>query len=124
MALGWSRSRNTTAPSSHSMRPSESPTRRKGYVLPPKQTLEQEARDYRSSVTQRKLDAATGQKLFQQLLGTIPAYKHNAEVILVPDGELHLLPFSALIDGPRYVIESHTLSVSPSGTVFHILKDR
>jgi hypothetical protein len=77
------------------------------YVLPPKQTLEQEARDYRSTVTQRKPDAATGQKLFQQLLGNIPAYKRNAEVILVPDGELHLLPFSALIGGPRYVIESH-----------------
>ena len=94
------------------------------YVLPPKQTLEQEARDYRSSVTQRKPDAATGQKLFQQLLGNIPAYKRNTEVILVPDGELHLLPFSALIDGPHYVIESHTLAVSPSGTVFHILKER
>ena len=94
------------------------------YVLPPKQTLEQEARDYRSSVTQRKPDAATGQKLFQQLLGNIPAYTRSTEVILVPDGELHLLPFSALIDGPRYVIESHTLAVSPSGTVFHILKER
>ena len=94
------------------------------YVLPPKQALEQEARDYRSSVTQRKPDVAIGQKLFQQLLGNIPAYKRNTEVILVPDGELHLLPFSALIDGPRYVIESHTLAVSPSGTVFHILKDR
>jgi CHAT domain-containing protein len=94
------------------------------YVLPPKQTLEQEARDYRISVTQRKPDAATGQKLFQQLLGNIPAYKRNSEVILVPDGELHLLPFSALIDGPHYVVESHTLAVSPSGTVFHFLKER
>jgi CHAT domain-containing protein len=94
------------------------------YVLPPKQTLEEEARDYRSSLTQRKPDAATGQKLFQQLLGNIPAYTRNTEVILVPDGELHLLPFGALIDGSHYVIESHTLAVSPSGTVFHILKER
>ena len=94
------------------------------YILPPKQALEQEARDYRSSVTQRKPDVAIGQTLFQQLLGDIPAYKQNNEVILVPDGELHLLPFSALVDGSHYVIESHTLAVSPSGTVFHILKDR
>jgi CHAT domain-containing protein len=94
------------------------------YVLPPRQTLEQEARDYRSSLTQRKPDAATGQKLFQQLLGNVPAYQRNAEVILVPDGELHLLPFGALMDGSHYVIESHTLAVSPSGTVFHILKER
>ena len=94
------------------------------YLLPPKQTIEQEASDYRSSVMQRKPDAATGQRLFQQLLGNIPEYKRNDEVILVPDGELHLLPFSALNDGPHYAIESHTLAVSPSGTVFHLLKER
>ena len=94
------------------------------YILPPKQTLEEEASDFRSSVTHRKPDLATGRKLFQQLLGDIPAYERNTEVILVPDGELHLLPFGALMDGPHYVIESHTLAVSPSGTVFHILKDR
>ncbi|HET9099271.1 MAG TPA: CHAT domain-containing tetratricopeptide repeat protein, partial [Acidobacteriaceae bacterium] len=94
------------------------------YILPTKQTLEQEVRDYRSVVTQRKPDVAIGQKLFQQLLGHIPEYRRNAEVIVVPDGEMHLLPFSALLDGEHYVIESHTLSVSPSGTVFHILKDR
>ena len=94
------------------------------YILPSKQILEQEAHDYRSSVTQRRPDVALGQKLFQQLLGNIPAYKRNAEAILVPDGELHLLPFAALMDGSHYVIESHTLAVSPSGTVFHILKER
>jgi CHAT domain-containing protein len=94
------------------------------YMLPPKQALEQEVRNYRSSVTQRKPDAALGRKLFQHLLGNMPAYQRNAEVILVPDGELHLLPFGALMDGSRYVIESHTLAVSPSGTVFHILKER
>jgi len=94
------------------------------YFLPSRETLAEEVRDYRFVVTQREPDVAIAQQLFQQLLGTIPEYKHDTEVIVVPDGELDLLPFSALLDGQRYVIESHTLSVSPSGTVFHILKDR
>jgi CHAT domain-containing protein len=65
-----------------------------------------------------------GRTLFQQLFGPIAEYRGKNEVIVVPDGELHLLPFGSLVDGGEYVIESHTIAVSPSGTVFQILKDR
>ncbi len=45
-------------------------------------------------------------------------------VIVVPDGKLHLLPFSALSDERKYVLASHLVTVVPSGTVFHILRHR
>lgn len=45
-------------------------------------------------------------------------------MIVVPDGKLHLLPFSALSNGGHYVLSSHVVSVAPSGTVFHILRHR
>ena len=36
------------------------------------------------------------------------------ELVLVPDRELSMLPFAALHDGSRYLIESHSLRVAPS----------
>jgi CHAT domain-containing protein len=94
------------------------------YVLPSRHVLEHEASEYRSSIVQQKTNMDMGRTLFQQLFGCIAEYSKKSAVIIVPDGQLHLLPFEALVDGDRYVIESHTIAVSPSGTVFHILKDR
>jgi CHAT domain-containing protein len=96
----------------------------KRYVLPAKTILEEETRQYRSDIAKQKLEPDMGRTLFQQLFGPITEYRGKNEVIVVPDGELHLLPFGALVDGGRYVVESHTIAVSPSGTVFNILKDR
>jgi CHAT domain-containing protein/tetratricopeptide (TPR) repeat protein len=94
------------------------------YLLPPRRVLEHEASEYRSSIIQQKTNTVMGRTLFQQIFGCIAEYQNKSAVIIVPDGQLHLLPFEALIDGNQYVIESHTIAVSPSGTVFHILKDR
>ena len=96
----------------------------KRYVLPAKTVLEEETRQYRSDIAKQKLKPDLGRALFQQLFGPISEYRSKNEVIVVPDGELHLLPFGSLVDGGAYVIESHTIAVSPSGTVFQILKDR
>jgi len=45
-------------------------------------------------------------------------------LIVVPDGKLHLLPFSALINGGQYVLTSHLVTVVPSGTVLNMLRHR
>jgi hypothetical protein len=43
--------------------------------------------------------------------------------VIIPDGNLHLLPFEALIaDRDRYVLESHIVSYAPSANVYHLLK--
>jgi CHAT domain-containing protein len=94
------------------------------YVLPPRRVLEHEASEYRSSIVQQKTNMDMGRTLFRHLFGSIPEYRNKSAIIIVPDGQLHLLPFEALVDGNNYVIESHTIAVSPSGTVFHILKNR
>jgi CHAT domain-containing protein len=94
------------------------------YILPSKGILETEAGQYRSDVARQKAGVEMGRKLFQQLFSPVSEYRSKREVIVIPDGELHLLPFEALVDGDNYVIESHTLAMSPSGTAHHILKDR
>lgn len=39
-------------------------------------------------------------------------------LIFVPHGVLHQLPFHALYDGERYLIDSHTVSYAPSASVY------
>ena len=50
--------------------------------------------------------------------------RKKPHLILIPDGSLHLLPFSALVDGKQYLLQTHEVSVTPSSTVLHILKVR
>jgi CHAT domain-containing protein len=45
------------------------------------------------------------------------------DLVIVPDGELHLLPFSALVNTGAYVLASHTVDVAPSSIAFELLKE-
>jgi CHAT domain-containing protein len=46
----------------------------------------------------------------------------SKRLTVVPDGKLHLLPFDSLIDAKgRYLLETHTVSVAPSATVYHLV---
>jgi CHAT domain-containing protein len=94
------------------------------YALPSKDELEQGASNYRSEILKQKTDLSLAQQLFNGLLGGIPEFKDKQELIVVPDGRLHLLPFSALANNGQYVLRSHLVSVVPSGTVLHILEHR
>ncbi len=65
-----------------------------------------------------KFDAALAAPyngLFAEPLKTIP---RNARLIIVPDRSMHGLPFSALRNGARYLIQDHTVSVQASATLF------
>jgi CHAT domain-containing protein len=94
------------------------------YVLPARAQVEEDSTQYRSEIVKQKTDTELAEKLFWELLGTIPEYKEKRDVIVVPDGKLHLLPFSALVDSGQYVLTSHLVSVAPSGTVLDILRHR
>ena len=94
------------------------------YTLPPKSELEQEAAQYRSEITQKKTDLSLAQQLYNGLLGGIPEVGKKHDLIVVPDGKLHLLPFSALANSGQYVLTTHLVTVAPSGTVLDILRHR
>ncbi|MFP5205379.1 MAG: CHAT domain-containing protein [Acidobacteriota bacterium] len=94
------------------------------YTLPSKSELEQEATLYRSKLIQQKTDLALAQRLFDELLGGIPEFKEKQALIVVPDGKLHLLPFTALANSGQYILVSHLVSVTPSGTVLDMLRHR
>lgn len=94
------------------------------YVLPPKDSLERDSAKYRTELVQGKTDIALGEQLFNDLLGGISEFNQKHVLIVVPDGNLHLLPFAALVNDRQYILRSHVVAVTPSGTVLHILKHR
>lgn len=94
------------------------------YTLPSKSILEQQASQYRSELVEQKTDLPLAQQLFDGLLGGIPEFKEKQAVIVVPDGKLHLLPFSALAHSGQYILNSHLVTVVPSGTVLAMLRHR
>ena len=94
------------------------------YTLGSKTELEQEAMQYRSELIQQKADLALAQRLFDGLLDSIREFKEKQALIVVPDGKLHLLPFTALANSGQYILASHLVSVAPSGTVLDMLRHR
>src|SRR6266568_1618773 len=109
-------------PSSHVLAVTRNTVHR--YKLPAKDKLEQEASRYRAEVMKQKTDLPLAQQLFDQLLSAVPEFKEKSDVIVVPDGKLHMLPFSALVSSGQYVVNSHTISATPSGTVLDLLRHR
>jgi CHAT domain-containing protein len=97
----------------------------KSYRLADREILEARADKYRTLLRSQQSNSGLGSELFPDLLGCIGEYKESPSVIIIPDGKLHLLPFSALVDDSgRYAIATHTISIAPSGTVFGMLRDR
>ena len=61
--------------------------------------------------------------LYDVLLGGLPGLKSAKQLIIVRDGQLHLVPFDALVEpSGRYVVESRTVVYAPSATSFFLLR--
>ena len=61
-----------------------------------------------------KVDLPLAQKLYTDVLGPVKEYPAKRDLIVVPDGSLHLLPFAELADHDSYLLKSHTVDVAPS----------
>jgi tetratricopeptide (TPR) repeat protein len=62
-------------------------------------------------------------RLHDLLLGPLRGHLADAAALtIVPHGPLHLVPFQALWDGARYLVETHRLSYSPSASLLHELQ--
>lgn len=94
------------------------------YQLPSRRVIETDTNRYRKEIHDKKEDRELAQYLFSELLRPIEAYKQKADLVIIPDGSLHLLPFAALDDGSAYVVRSHTVDVAPSSTVYDLLARR
>jgi len=96
----------------------------RAYELDARTRIEADANQYRASIQNQHANSTLGGTLFRELLGKIPEYRDHSTLILVPDGELDLLPFGAVTDSGVPLVESHTIATSPSATVFSILENK
>lgn len=93
------------------------------YPLAARTLIEANAAKYRDEIRAKMADPRLAETLFSELLHPIQEYDEKRDLIIVPDGQLHLLPFSALVERGEYVLSSHTVAVAPSSTAFEILKE-
>ena len=94
------------------------------YPLPSKALIETDANRYRKELRSQKEDRQLAKRLYNELLAPMQQYKQKSDLIIIPDGTLHLMPFAALVDDSDYVLKSHTVDVAPSSTVFDLLSKR
>jgi CHAT domain-containing protein len=64
------------------------------------------------------------QALYQGLLAPLEEELADRPLIIVPHGLLHYVPFQALYDGQRYVLESHSVYTAPSAGVLRLCCDQ
>jgi tetratricopeptide (TPR) repeat protein len=73
------------------------------------------------------LEAATRahlQALYEALVAPVRQYLRGRHVIVVPHDVLHGLPFHALYDGHRFLVDDFAISYAPSATVYYLCATR
>jgi CHAT domain-containing protein len=64
------------------------------------------------------------QELYKLLIGPIRGALGGSHLVIAPHGILHSLPFHALFDGIRYLIDEFTVSYAPSASVYALCQAR
>jgi CHAT domain-containing protein len=59
-------------------------------------------------------------ELYSELIAPIRSRFSGNHLVIVPHGFLHYVPFQALTDGERFIIDDFTLSYAPSATVYRL----
>jgi CHAT domain-containing protein len=87
------------------------------------QGLEADVRRWRSLIEQANPDAETlSRALYDRLVRPVAPQLQARKLLIVPHGVLHYLPFAALHDGQRHLLDSHVLRYLPSASVLRFLK--
>ncbi|HKS82830.1 MAG TPA: CHAT domain-containing tetratricopeptide repeat protein [Candidatus Acidoferrales bacterium] len=62
--------------------------------------------------------------LYNELVAPLRPFIRGSHLIIVPHGVLHSLPFHAMLDGDRYLIDEFTISYAPSAGVYALCQGR
>ena len=68
--------------------------------------------------------AAHLRELYAMLVSPLLSRVSAEQLVIVPHGALHYLPFHALFDGERFLIDRLPISYAPSATVYHLCRAR
>src|SRR6266404_3250111 len=91
--------------------------------LPGKQALSSLVITYLNKLKGKERADDEARHLYDLLLGGLPGLQNAKQFIIVRDGQLHLVPFDALVEpSGRYVVECRTVVYAPSATSFFLLR--
>ena len=63
-------------------------------------------------------------ELYNELIAPVRQRLQGRHLVFVPHDLLHHLPFAALFDGERYLIDSFSVSYAPSASIYALCHDR
>lgn len=63
-----------------------------------------------------------GRALYERLVRPLESEIKGAKLVISPHGVLHYLPFAALLDGERYLIDRYSVRIMPSASALAYLK--
>jgi len=88
--------------------------------------LEAEVRAFRQAVAQAGGEAwrEPAARLYARLLAPVPGALDKPRLVIVGHGPLHYLPWAALYDGSRFLVDRVTLTLLPSASVTQFLAAR
>lgn len=77
----------------------------------------------RNLITSREFDAAAAADLYNALFAPLKPHIHRLNLVIVPHGVLHYLPFAALWDAEdgRYLVQDYALSYAPSASALKFI---
>jgi len=73
--------------------------------------------DSRSLRAIKSLSRALHDILIQPIVDELPSVASASRLVVVPFGPLHAMPFAALFDGERYLIERFEIQTAPSASI-------
>ncbi len=95
------------------------------YVLPSGKSIEELSKGYLRKIGKKQTDIQLSKSLYKELLPAAPELIAAHTLIVVPDGVLNVVPFSALTDHEsKYLIAGKAIVNVPSATVFTLLRRR
>ena len=88
--------------------------------------LENRVTEYRNLIAARQAVDAQAAALYRDLLAPLVPHVHHSNLVIVPHGVLHFLPFATLWDEKerRYLGDAYALSYAPSSTVLKFARER
>jgi CHAT domain-containing protein/tetratricopeptide (TPR) repeat protein len=90
--------------------------------LASRESVETAVLAYLKTLKTKAASKAQGKQLYGILFKDISEVPKKERLIIVPDGQLHLLPFDALVDDAgRYLVSSHTITYATSATSLHLV---
>ncbi len=85
--------------------------------------LIEDIRDFRAAIVGRTPQALPlAKKLYTRLVAPLQSALDQRAVLVVPHSGLHYLPFGALHDGQRYLLDKHALRVTTSASALKFLR--